>query len=167
MNPNLKRKSGSTLVESCLAIIMLSLILFGILQVSLLIAANDVVNYAAMAGARCSAIGYDDRAIAQAVRVAALPGMGAKPTMSVEGEILLIKDYLRSGSEDALSYISDEFWSSLSWADRSGADYAEVEVVQDYPFKFPMYRAFTDKDTIPLRSMDDAYMENHADLNLW
>ncbi len=64
------------MVESCLVLGMLCLILFGILQVSYLVAARDVVTYSAMAAGRSAQVGFNDTMVERVVRVVGIPAAG-------------------------------------------------------------------------------------------
>ena len=70
-----KKCEGAAMVESCIVIILLCLILFGMLQLSIVTAAHDVNIYAASCGVRCAAVGYDNDMVEKSIRVAALSGM--------------------------------------------------------------------------------------------
>lgn len=71
-----KSKAGAALVESCLVIIMLCLILFGMLQVSYLIGARDVIAYASVGVARSASVGFDDFMLYKAARMFTIPTAG-------------------------------------------------------------------------------------------
>ncbi|QBG48020.1 hypothetical protein EGM51_11655 [Verrucomicrobia bacterium S94] len=64
------------MVESCLAIIMLCLILFGLLQVSYLIMARDVISFSAFASARALTVGMDEEFVERVARVTTIPTAG-------------------------------------------------------------------------------------------
>ena len=72
------RKAGATIIESSLVMVLLCLILFSILQVSVLTAANEVLIYSASSAARCATVGYDRTMVIKTSRIAALPSMGPK-----------------------------------------------------------------------------------------
>lgn len=74
-NPS-KRKQGAALVESCLVIIMLCLILFGILQVSYLIMSRDVISFSAFASARALTVGMNEEFVERVARVTTIPTAG-------------------------------------------------------------------------------------------
>lgn len=74
------RKSGQAMLESCLVIALLSLILFGILQVARISVARETLDYAAVAGARARTVGFNDFMIHKVVRVANIPNAGAMET---------------------------------------------------------------------------------------
>ena len=70
------QKQGSALVESCLVMALLCLILFGILQVSYLVAARNVVNYSAVATARAAAVGMNDFMLYKVSHYTCIPAAG-------------------------------------------------------------------------------------------
>lgn len=76
MNPVHKRKSGAALIESGLVIIMLCLILFGILQISYLVAAKDVISFSAFAACRAATVGMKDDFVERVVRSTSIPTAG-------------------------------------------------------------------------------------------
>ena len=63
-------------MESCLVIIMLCLILFGLLQVSYLIGARDILAYASVGVARSAAVGFDDFMLYKTARMLTIPTAG-------------------------------------------------------------------------------------------
>lgn len=69
-------RAGAALIESCLAIIMLCLILFGILQVSYLVAAKDVISFSAFAACRAATVGMKEDFVNRVVRTTSLPMAG-------------------------------------------------------------------------------------------
>lgn len=93
MRGNPIRKSGSSLVESCIVLALLCLILFGILQVSYLIGSKDVLSYAAMASARSAQVGYNDFMLEKTARVISIPSAGP----------IINPNFRRSGAPDSLT----------------------------------------------------------------
>ena len=71
-----KRRAGAAMVESAIVIMMLCFILFGILQVSYLIAAKDVTSFAALASARAGAVGMREEFVNRVARVVSIPTAG-------------------------------------------------------------------------------------------
>lgn len=71
-----KTKAGAALIESCLVIIMLCLILFGILQMSYLVAAKDVISYSAFTACRSATVGMKDEFVGRVVRTTSIPTAG-------------------------------------------------------------------------------------------
>ncbi len=74
------RKAGQAMLESCLVIALLSLVLFGILQVARLSMARETLDYAAAAAARARSVGFNDFMIHKVVRVANIPNAGHMET---------------------------------------------------------------------------------------
>lgn len=68
--------SGQALVETCLVMIVACLLLFGLFQVSQLYASKEILDYAAVAGARARAVGFNDFMVHKVVRAAAIPNAG-------------------------------------------------------------------------------------------
>lgn len=69
-------KEGAALVESCLVIALLCLILFGILQMVYVVAAQNVINYSAVATARSAAVGMNDFMLHKVSRYTTIPTAG-------------------------------------------------------------------------------------------
>jgi hypothetical protein len=77
MQPSrIEKKVGAAMIESSLVIVMLCLILFGILQVSYLLSARDVLSYTAIATARSSAIGLNDFMLEKVSHYTSIPTAG-------------------------------------------------------------------------------------------
>jgi len=74
------RLSGQALIESCLAIAIICLIFFGLLQVSQLFAAREVLFHAAARGARAKTVGFNRFMVSKSARVAAIPNSGRMVT---------------------------------------------------------------------------------------
>lgn len=90
----IERKEGAAIVESCLAIIMLCLILFGLLQVSYVIMAKDVISYSALASARALAVGMSEEFVERVAHVTTIPTAG--PAYSTGG---MYDDSLSTGGK--------------------------------------------------------------------
>ncbi len=173
MNPRRKRCEGAALIESCIVIILLCLILFGILQISLVTAAYDVNLYAASCAARSAAVGYRDERqedMANKVfNVAALPTLGPKPGMSISVERHVAKSYLLTDQgEELLSYVPDAYWNSLPnpvQINRSGGMVVVTMDDESYPLTIPFVRAFYPDDEVDLFPDDlQISMLDHAEL---
>lgn len=166
MSSHRKRCEGAALIESCIVIILLCLILFGMLQVSLVTAAHDINVYAASCGTRCAAVGYtytgEDSMVYKAIRVAALPNLGPRPGTDFSIERLEVENYLLTEDSPALDY---ENWDTLEHSLNMGGDKVRVNLVQDYPLSIPFVRAIYPGYEVVLDS-DDVEMMNHAALYL-
>lgn len=71
-----KGKSGAALIESCIVIIMLCIIVFGLLQISYIIASRNVLSYTSFATSRAAAIGLNDFMLLKVSRYASIPTSG-------------------------------------------------------------------------------------------
>jgi hypothetical protein len=108
-----ERKAGAAMVESCLAVIMLCLILFGILQVSYLIMARDVITFSAFASARALTVGMKEDFIERVARTASIPTAGPIITPSSLVDFAGLADDTQGAMWDrALGEgpQSDQFW---------------------------------------------------------
>ena len=72
----MKRKAGQSLLETCIVMMVLCLVFFGLLQLSQLSAFKEVLDYAAGCGARARTVGFNDFMVHKVVRVAAIPNAG-------------------------------------------------------------------------------------------
>ena len=73
-------RAGQALVESCFVVVIVSLLFFGVLQLSQLHAARAVNTYAATAGARARMVGFNDFMVHKVIRAASIPNAGAMIT---------------------------------------------------------------------------------------
>ena len=94
-----KGEHGSAILESFLAMILLGMILFGILQLFQLAVADMVTDYAAFRGARSAAVGFkDEYAIREAlIKSAPVSGPMVTPSSrwnSVETEKSLLRGFM-------------------------------------------------------------------------
>ena len=69
-------RDGSVLIESSLVVALMSLVLFGVLQVSRLYAAREILDYSAMNAARARAVGFNSFMVYKVMRVSAIPNAG-------------------------------------------------------------------------------------------
>jgi len=71
-----RHRQGSSLVESCIVMALLCLILFGFLQTAYIVAARNVLNYAAVATARARSVGLNDFMLMKVSHYASIPAAG-------------------------------------------------------------------------------------------
>lgn len=69
-------RAGQALVESCLVMFLIGLLLAGLLQLSQLIAARDVLDHAAARSARARTVGFNAWMVRKCARVASIPNAG-------------------------------------------------------------------------------------------
>ena len=72
----MKRKAGQSLLETCIIMMLLCLIFFGLFQLSQLSASKEILDYAASCGARARTVGFNDFMCGKVIRVAAIPNAG-------------------------------------------------------------------------------------------
>lgn len=70
------RQAGQSLVESCLVIMVISVIFCGVIQVARVFAAREVLHHAAARGARAKTVGFNMWMVDKCVRAAAIPNAG-------------------------------------------------------------------------------------------
>ena len=68
--------SGQAIIEACFAIVGVSLIFFGLLQVAQLLGAREILDHAAARGARARTVGLNRWMVSKVVDVAAIPNCG-------------------------------------------------------------------------------------------
>ena len=169
-------RSGQTLVESCIVIILISLIFFGILQLSQIFAAQEVLDYAAGRGARAKTVGLNDFMVHKTVRIGSIPNAGllewpdvpGGPADQYEVESSRIPFFLGAQSYSELRPILHYTnWHSVTYdvdvdPISSGMDILRVRAEQDYPLWVPFHRAFYAGDTIEMEG--NAVIESHFSL---
>lgn len=81
----LHRQSGQALIESCVVIGILCLLLMGLLQLSQLYMAQEILHYAAGRGARARAVGFNDFMVFKTVRASTIANAGplTSPTINL------------------------------------------------------------------------------------
>jgi len=111
-NARIIRKEGAAIVESCLAIVMLCIILFGLLQVSYLIMARDVISFSAFASARALAVGMNEEFVERVARVTTIPTAGPPFNSTISQHAPLPEGDVgfRWDAAVATSPGSDQFW---------------------------------------------------------
>ena len=111
---------GQALVESCLAMAMISLLFFGLFQVARIFAAREMLQHAAARAARARAVGFNDWMVRKSMRVAAIPNAGAMLEPVIDHQDVLLQDHLDSDSPGNL-------WEWVLKAAPSSSDKAEKE----------------------------------------
>ena len=169
-------RSGQALIESCLVIILISLVFFTVLQLSQIFSAQEVLDYAAGRGARAKAVGLDDFMVHKTVRIGSIPNAGRMewpvvsggPAATHELESSRIPFYLGATREIELDPILDyTHWDTITHdvsleSPASGVDILRVRAQQDYPLWAPFHRAFYADDSIEMEG--NAVIGNHFSL---
>jgi hypothetical protein len=71
-----RRRAGQSLIESCIVIFLSGLLLGGLFQLSQILAAREILEYAAACGARAKTVGFNQWMVEKVVRVAGVPNAG-------------------------------------------------------------------------------------------
>lgn len=74
---NARGKLGQSLIETCLAMLMVCLVFTGIYQVARLFAAKEILDYSAGRAARAKTVGFNHWMVLKAGKVGAIPNAGA------------------------------------------------------------------------------------------
>lgn len=173
--------SGQSLIESCLVLAVICLAFFGILEIALMYAAQDVLDYAAARGARAKTVGFNRFMVYKTIRVGAIPNAGRLLTPALApGPLGELNVELGGGADGGAipRYLGAQQWGELdgilryeAW-DTVGIGLPSVqddgrvigmEVTQDKPFlSNNVHRAFYSGDYVPLHG--EAYIDNHYSL---
>ena len=70
------RRSGQSMIETCLAMFLICLIFFGLFQISQIAAAREILFHAAASGARAKTVGFNRFMVSKSIRVASIPNAG-------------------------------------------------------------------------------------------
>ena len=70
------RRDGQSLIEACLAIVLICLIFMGMVQISQLFAAREILDYAAGRSLRAKTVGLNSWMVEKCAMVAAIPNAG-------------------------------------------------------------------------------------------
>jgi len=103
-------RSGQSLIESCLAILLLCLIFAGCLQISRLLAAREILDHAAARGARAKTVGFNRWMVTKCVRVATIPNAGRLAEPEFENVSPLLREAVATMRPGALWSWVVNFW---------------------------------------------------------
>lgn len=136
-NPRTAKKEGAAIIESSLVIIMLCLILFGLIQVSYLIMARDVISFSAFASARALTVGMNEEFVERVARVTTIPSAGPAFAGGLQNESLA-QDAPGRMMDTALRTApgSSQFWYEHSYiGDYLGAeDESQLDNILNYHY---------------------------------
>jgi hypothetical protein len=89
-------RAGQSLIEACLATLILCLVFMGFFQISQLIGARQVLYHAAARGARAKAVGFNRFMIEKVIRVAAIPNAGRMIVPDMPNEDTQLREWLET-----------------------------------------------------------------------
>ncbi len=142
------RQRGAAIVESLLAMFVIFLVLFGLLQVFYFVVGQYFIDYAAIRGARSRAVGFRDYLIRREIRVNALPASGdiVSPTLDENS----LADRMTKERSYINSYIGGYRWLEYEyWDGNSRNEGKKVDTTLTYTAAVSMdmndlYTKFTD-----------------------
>jgi hypothetical protein len=114
------RRTGQSLVESCLAVAVICLVFMGLLQIALLLTGREVMVRAAERGARARTVGFNWWMVYKVVRAAAIPNAGK----------MLVPGYNNPGIDLRNRMAREkpgEIWASAVAAQPSSGQFEQVE----------------------------------------
>ena len=153
MNQNFFRKSrkqlrGAAIVESLLAMFVIFLVLFGLLQAFYFVVGQYFIDYAAIRGARSRAVGFREYLIQREIRVNALPASGniVSPALdenSLADRMIKERSYINSyiGGYRWLEY---EYWEGRSADPNRKVDTRLIHTAAVSMNMTDLYTKFTD-----------------------
>jgi len=116
------------LIESCIAIGLICLIFMGLLQISQVFAAREILHHAAARGARCKTVGFNRWMVTKCVRVGSIPNAGRLTTPSFQNNDAALQDMVTS-------LRPGELWDATLEAEPSSLQYnLESGRIPDYMY---------------------------------
>jgi len=113
-------RAGQSLIEACLAMLVLCLVFMGFFQVSQLIGARQVLYHAAARGARAKMVGFNRFMVEKAIRVAAIPNAGRMIQPDIANEDAALREWLATERAGGV-------WDRVLAAEAGMADIHEIE----------------------------------------
>lgn len=159
-----------SIVESCIVVGVLCLLLMSLFELFRLIAAREILDYAAARGARAKAVGFNEFMVFKSVHVGAIPNAGVLIEPDVSGGPLeqraaergRIPLYMGAQNPDWLDDTLDyEDWGTIfySYVEFPDPPLVQFHVSQNVPLRAAMHRAFYAEDSIPFTG--EATVDNH------
>lgn len=81
--------AGQSLIETCITILLLCLIFTGVMQVSRLFAAREILQYSAACGARAKTVGFNKWMVQKCIRAGAIANAGRMTMPAYEDQTVL------------------------------------------------------------------------------
>lgn len=152
--PRTPGKYGQSLIESCLAMGMICLVFLGVLQLSQLAAAREVLHHAAARGARARTVGFNWWMVEKSIRVASIPNAGKMIVPEFENEDAFLRDAVSTMRPGNL-------WDLLLGAAPSSMQY-EIERAR-IPEYMASHNGFTSQYVLDYSRWDSIH-GNHGDI---
>ncbi len=160
-------RRGQAMVETMLAVVFVTFILFGLLQLSHMLTARILLDHAAARAARARAVGFNDFMCLKSARVAMIPVAG-KMLWPDDGEEFdeasRVPDYLSAENESLARGIFEyERWQTMEVSVKSGTGVSPT-VEAALGLDIPRFFSYGDGDENPIRMECAAEMESHYPL---
>jgi hypothetical protein len=86
-----RARDGQSLIESCVIICLIGVLFAGLLQISQLFAAREILHHAAARGARAKTVGFNWWMVEKSIRVASIPNAGRLIEPAFENEDFVLR----------------------------------------------------------------------------
>ncbi|MDP6631176.1 MAG: TadE/TadG family type IV pilus assembly protein [Kiritimatiellia bacterium] len=137
------RRQGASLIEACLALMIICLIFLGMFQVSRALAARDTLSHSAARVARARTVGFNQWMVRKVSRVAAIPNVGQMLEPLYVNENPALQAAVAEESPGTLWdwVVSGQLWPSFTQAQLEiariplylgAANWAQAEFILDY-----------------------------------
>ncbi len=160
-------RRGQAMVETMLAVVFVTFILFGLLQLSHMLTARILLDHAAARAARARAVGFNDFMCLKSARVAMIPVAGKMLWPDDDesfDEASRVPDYLSAEDESlARGVLEYERWQTMDVAVESGFGVSPV-VESALALDIPRFFGYGDGNENPIRMEGAAEMESHYPL---
>lgn len=165
---------GQATIETVMAVLLLCLICFGLLQVARLYTGQMIAHHAAFVMGRSYVVGFNEGIVRRAREVGSIGMSGdieqpaayanLSPVQLGSVEPNLIEEFVSSPGYTMWYQYWDRIDSSVPVLGAEGLSDFRVRV-NNYPLEMPMHRAYTNADSVDFGS--EATLYNHAGFYLY
>jgi len=169
-----RNSRGQATIETVVAVILLCLVCFGLLQVARLYTSQMIAHHTAFVMARSYVVGFNERIVQRAREVGSIglsgdleqPAVYANLSPARLGAIEpdLIEEFVSSPNYTLWYQYWDRVGSTVPVMGLEGLSDFQVRV-HDYPLEMPMHRAYMNADSVNFGSQATLY--NHAGYYLY
>jgi hypothetical protein len=119
----LESRRGQSLIESCLAVVMVCLVFCGLFQICRLFAAKEFLDYSAGRAARARAVGFNDFMVFKCGKVACIPNSGVMTEPAFTNVDVVLRDMVETSTPGG-------FWDWVLGEAAPTSDQYEIERVR-------------------------------------
>lgn len=159
-------RRGQAMVETMLAVVFVTVILFGLLQLSHLLTTKILLDHAAARAARAKSVGFNDFMCLKSARVAMIPVAGKMvwPEEGTFNEVSRVPIYLSTDNEAlARGVLEYERWEAMK-VDVSSGGGVGATVDASIQLDVPRFFSYGDGNEDPIRMEGAAEIESHFPL---